>query len=99
MQSHTGDIYILPALPTAWDNGEISGIKAKNGAEVSIKWDNGRATEIKIVPAADGNITIGYEKDNALTLNGADVTFTNNEYTIANAVKGTEYVFTSKLTD
>ncbi len=96
MQSHTGDIYILPALPKAWDKGEISGIKAKNGAEVSIKWDNGKATEIKIVPAVDGDITIGYEKDNALTLNGADVTFTNNEYTIKNAVKGIEYVFTSK---
>lgn len=96
MQSHTGDIYILPALPSAWDKGEISGIKAKNGAEVSIKWDNGKATEIKIVPAVDGDITIGYEKDNKLTLNGADVNFVNNEYTIENAVRGTEYVFISK---
>ena len=96
MQSQTGDIYILPALPAAWDKGEISGIKAKNGAEVSIKWSDGKATEIKIIPAVDGDITIGYEKGNAFTLNGADVTFTNNKYTIANAVKGTEYVFTSK---
>jgi alpha-L-fucosidase 2 len=96
MQSQTGDIYILPALPTAWNKGEISGIKAKNGAEVSIKWNNGKATEIKITPAVDGDITIGYEKDNALTLNGADVTFTNNEYTITGARAGIEYIFTSK---
>jgi alpha-L-fucosidase 2 len=78
MQSQTGDIYILPALPSVWDKGEISGIKAKNGAEVSIKWNEGKATEIKIVPATDGDITIGYEKENAFTLNGADVTFTDN---------------------
>ncbi|NDO20413.1 hypothetical protein FMM68_12220 [Lachnospiraceae bacterium MD329] len=96
MQSQTGDIYILPALPTAWDKGEISGIKTKNGAEVSIKWNDGKATEIKIVPAVDGDITIGYEKDNTLTMNGADVTFTNGKYTINNAVKGTEYVLTAK---
>ncbi len=96
MQSQTGTVYILPALPSAWDKGEISGIKAKNGAEVSIKWNNGKATEFTIVPAVDGDITIGYEKDNALTLNGADVTFADNEYTIANAKAGTEYVFISK---
>lgn len=96
MQSQTGDIYILPALPTAWDKGEISGIKAKNGAEVSIKWDNGKATEIKIIPAVDGDITIGYEKDNTFTLNGSDITFTDNEYTINYAKAGMEYTFISK---
>ncbi|MGN1115391.1 MAG: glycosyl hydrolase family 95 catalytic domain-containing protein [Candidatus Ornithomonoglobus sp.] len=97
MQSQTGEIYILPALPTEWDKGEISGIKAKNGAEVSIKWDNGKASEIKIVPAVDGDITIGCEKDNALTLNGADVDFgENNKYTIKNAAAGAEYIFISK---
>jgi hypothetical protein len=96
MQSQTGDIYILPALPSAWDKGEISGIKAKNGATVSVKWDNGRATEIKIVPAVDGSVTIGYEKDNAFTLNGEDVSFVNDKYTISNAKAGTEYTFTSK---
>lgn len=93
MQSHTGDIYILPALPKVWDSGEISGIKAKNGAEVSIKWQNGKATEIKIIPAVDGDITIGYEKNNKLTLDGTEVDFKNDKYTIENAVAGVEYVF------
>ncbi|MCH5211084.1 MAG: glycoside hydrolase family 95 protein [Oscillospiraceae bacterium] len=96
MQSQTGDIYILPALPTVWDKGQISGIKAKNGAEVSIKWENNEATEIKITPAVDGDITVGYEKDNTFTLDGDDVTFTDGKYTIANAEAGTEYVFVSK---
>lgn len=41
-----------------------------------------------------GDITIGYEKDNVLTLNGANVDFgEDNEYTIENAAAGTEYVF------
>ncbi len=95
MQSQTGDIYILPALPQAWDKGEISGIKAKNGAEVSIKWNNNKATEIKIVPANDGDITIGYDKDNIISMNGNAIEFTNGKYIIANAKKGKIYTFST----
>lgn len=96
MQSQTGDIYILPALPKAWDKGEISGIKAKNGAEVSIKWADNKATEIKIVPAVDGDITIGYDKENIISLSGKAITFTNNKYTIKNAKKGKIYTFSTE---
>lgn len=96
MQSQTGDIYILPALPKAWDKGEISGIKAKNGADVSIKWAYNKATEIKIVPAVDGDITIGYDKENIISLNGKAITFTNDKYTIKNAKKGKIYTFSTE---
>lgn len=99
MQSQTGDIYILPALPTVWDSGEISGIKAKNGAEVSIKWENGKATEIKLVPAADGDLTIGYDKGNIAALDGNSVDFTDGKYTIKNAVAGKEYTFTTEAAE
>ncbi len=96
MQSQTGDIYILPALPSVWDKGEISGIKAKNGAEVSIRWENGMAEEIRITPAFDGPLTIGYDKGNAFTLDGVDIDFTNGKYVINNAEAGREYVFLTK---
>jgi len=94
MQSQTGTVYILPALPTEWNSGEISGIKAKNGAEVSIKWSDNKATEIKITPTVDGNITIGYEKDNILKLNGENIKFVDDKYTIENASAGETYIFT-----
>ena len=93
MQSQTGDIYILPALPTVWDSSEISGIKAKNGAEVSIKWNDGKATEIKVVPAVDGDVTIGYDKGNIKALDGSAIEFTDGKYTIANAKAGEVYSF------
>lgn len=96
MQSQTGDIYILPALPTEWDKGEISGIKAKNGAEISIRWSENKADEFVVKPVHDGDITIGYEKDNnAFMLNGEYIEFENGEYTIKNAEAGKEYVFTT----
>lgn len=94
MQSQTGTVYILPALPTEWNSGEISGIKAKNGAEVSIKWSDNKATEIKITPTVDGDITIGYEKDNTLKLNGENIKFVDGKYTIDNASAGETYIFT-----
>lgn len=97
MQSHTGKTYILPALPAQWKTGEISGIKAKDGSEVSIQWSDGKAVEFTIVPAADGDITVGYEKDNqAFMLNGSYITFGEDHlYTIHNAKAGTEYKFIS----
>jgi len=96
VQSQTGDIYILPALPKVWDKGGISGIKAKNGAEVSIKWADNKATEIKIIPAIDGDITIGYDKENIISVNGKAITFTDNKYTIKNAKKGSIYTFSTE---
>lgn len=93
MQSQTGEIYILPALPEVWDRGEISGIKAKNGTKVSIKWDGGEAREIRLVPAHDGDITIGYDKVNKLFMNGEEAEFKDGLYTIENALAGEEYIF------
>lgn len=92
MQSQTGTIYILPALPSQWDKGEISGIKAKNGAEVSIKWENGEATEVQITPVRDGELKIGYDKSNTLTLEGGGAEFVDGICTI-DAKAGTTYTF------
>lgn len=44
-------IMLLPALPTAWKTGEISGLKARGGYEVSVKWAEGRMLSATITPA------------------------------------------------
>ena len=53
MQSYDDKIFILPALPSQWKNGRISGLKAKGNIAVSIEWKDGKVTEYKL----DGEIS------------------------------------------
>jgi alpha-L-fucosidase 2 len=49
LQSHTGTLDILPALPDAWPSGEVSGICARGGFEISISWKDGKLTKMEVV--------------------------------------------------
>ena len=67
LQSHTGTIQLLPALPDAWTNGSISGICAKGNYEISILWKKGRLEKACILSKSGGPCTLRY-KDSTLTL-------------------------------
>lgn len=48
IQSHAGQIELLPTLPSAWKNGEIKGIRARGNITVDMKWTDGKVTDYKL---------------------------------------------------
>ena len=57
VQSHTGEIQLLPALPSSWRNGHVTGLRARGGFEVAIQWQDGQLQAATIISHLDNPLT------------------------------------------
>jgi alpha-L-fucosidase 2 len=60
LQSHTGEIQLLPALPTAWPTGQVTGLRARGNLEVDIQWQDGSLVKATLHPKQDGAYKLRY---------------------------------------
>ncbi len=61
LQSHDGAIDILPALPSAWTKGRITGLCARGGWTVDIAWSDGKLTQARLMPDRDQSAKVRYD--------------------------------------
>ena len=60
VQSHLGEVNLLPALPSALPDGKISGLIARGAFELSLDWKNGKLQSVKILSKAGNKCTVRY---------------------------------------
>lgn len=74
LQSHAGYIQLLPALPSEWKNGKISGLRARGGFTIAMEWEGGKIKKATITSSLGGNCRLK---------TGDEVVVKNTDVTIA----------------
>lgn len=74
-------LHLLPALPAAWPAGRVTGLRARGGFEVDLRWSQGRLEEARIRSLLGKPVTVRYQ--------GKEISF--------NTEKGREYVLGPEL--
>jgi alpha-L-fucosidase 2 len=58
LHSHNGELHVLPALPSAWQAGSVTGLRGRGGYTVGATWSGGRIAGLSVVPDRAGTVRI-----------------------------------------
>ena len=92
LQSQGGEIYLLPALPDAWREGDIKGLVARGGYVVNINWSNSKLTRATLFARQGGKCIV--RTNDPVTVPGLNIHSTKSSagYVVTfKAVKGKTY--------
>ncbi|MDF2540236.1 MAG: alpha-amylase, partial [Herbinix sp.] len=58
LQSYYEELHFLPALPSGWKNGKVTGMRARGGFTVDMEWNNNQLVKARILSVKDRNCVI-----------------------------------------
>ena len=84
VQSHMGEIHLLPALPEAWPDGEVRGMRVRGGHELDMKWKGGKLGEVVLRAVSDTpekwTVRYGDATKSGTLKKGESITFSGSQF-------------------
>ena len=97
LQSHEGELSLLPSLPDSWKDGEVAGLRARGGYEVGLEWNDGALARATIASSHASTCRVRAKGPLTVTVNGQKVKTTHPEPDVTEfqALAGASYVLSA----
>jgi alpha-L-fucosidase 2 len=73
VQSHIGDVHLLPALPSAWGTGSVKGIRARKGFVLNIEWKDAKLWKCTLLSELGGPCRLRTEQPVTISCEGRSI--------------------------